>query len=60
MIGVWQCLAAHVAREMTFGAWVMLVVAILLLFGGLALTIRKAVLVDRGKREAGIRYEDDG
>jgi len=50
-----------VARtEMQLSSWLMLAFSILILLGGLILCIRIAISVDRKKREAGKKIDDEG
>jgi hypothetical protein len=44
---------------MSFSAWAMLVFAVVVLFGGLGVTIAIAIRVDRKKRGTGRRFDDD-
>ena len=60
MISTWLFLAAREPREMTLAAWLMLVVAVMLLLGGLMVCIRIAVKVDRRKAEEGVSHDDEG
>jgi len=45
---------------MSVAAWVMLLVAVAVLFGGLAVCIAIAMTIDRKKKEEGITFQHEG
>lgn len=55
-----KAVEAAVRPEMKLSSWLMLIFAILVLVGGLVICIRRAISVNRRKREEGVTVTGEG